>query len=158
MEKRKDNKGRILKKGESQRKDGKYMFRWTDLSKKRKCIYSDSLNELREQEKKIQQEQLLGISRNNNTLNQQIEMYLASKVELRNSTIQNYSAYFDRTIKNSFLGNMRVTDIKKSHILTFYSDCSVRLQYSNGTIAILQKIIHPALELDVDDDVIRKCK
>ena len=156
MEKRKDNKGRILKKGESQRKDGKYMFRWTDLSKKRKCIYSDSLNELREQEKKIQQEQLLGISRNNNTLNQQIEMYLASKVELRNSTIQNYSAYFDRTIKNSFLGNMRVTDIKKSHILTFYSDCSVRLQYSNGTIAILQKIIHPALELAVDDDVIRK--
>ena len=59
MEKRKDNKGRILKKGESQRKDGKYMFRWTDLSRKRKCIYSDSLNELREQEKKIQQEQLL---------------------------------------------------------------------------------------------------
>ena len=27
--KRKDNKGRVLRTGESQRKDGRYMYRWT---------------------------------------------------------------------------------------------------------------------------------
>ena len=30
MERRKDNKGRVLKEGESQRKDGLYQYRWTD--------------------------------------------------------------------------------------------------------------------------------
>ena len=37
---RKDNKGKVLRKGESQRKDGTYMFRFTDECKKRKSIYA----------------------------------------------------------------------------------------------------------------------
>lgn len=47
MPSRKDNKGRVLEKGESQRTDGTYMYRWTDLSKKRQTIYARTLNELR---------------------------------------------------------------------------------------------------------------
>lgn len=50
-EKRKDNKGRILRDGESQRKNGTYMYRYTDIHKKRQYVYAKTLDALREQEK-----------------------------------------------------------------------------------------------------------
>ena len=53
MPSRKDNKGRVLEKGESQRTDGTYMYRWTDLSKKRQTIYARTLNELRQKELQV---------------------------------------------------------------------------------------------------------
>ena len=52
MERRKDNKGRVLKEGESQRKDGRYQYRWTDCLGKRHTIYADNLKTLREKEEK----------------------------------------------------------------------------------------------------------
>ena len=54
MEKR-DNKGRILKTGESQRNDGRYMYRYKDeLTGKRVTIYETDLAELRRKEREIQ--------------------------------------------------------------------------------------------------------
>lgn len=47
MERRKDNKGKVLKEGESQRKDLTYMYRYYDVDHKRKCIYAKTLDELR---------------------------------------------------------------------------------------------------------------
>ena len=43
-EKRKDNKGRNLRTGESQGKDGRYMYRWT-VEGKEKTVYALSLEE-----------------------------------------------------------------------------------------------------------------
>ena len=54
MARRKDNKGRVLKEGETYRNsDGLYMYRWTDKLKKRHTVYGKSLEELREKEEKI---------------------------------------------------------------------------------------------------------
>ena len=39
-EKRRDSKGRVLRNGEVQRPDGKYMFRYTDADGIRRTIYS----------------------------------------------------------------------------------------------------------------------
>ncbi len=50
-EKRKDNKGRILKTGGSQRKDLIYQYRYTDCHGKRQTIYSSGLKELREKKR-----------------------------------------------------------------------------------------------------------
>ena len=50
-EKRKDSKGRVLKDGESQRANGTYDYRYTDIHKKRRCIYAKSLTELRKKRK-----------------------------------------------------------------------------------------------------------
>ena len=55
-EKRKDNKGRILRTGESQRKDLIYQYRYTDIRGKRQTVYSSDLKELREKEKEIQKQ------------------------------------------------------------------------------------------------------
>ena len=45
--KRKDKARVVLRKGESQRKDGKYDFRWTSPDGKRHSIYAATLEELR---------------------------------------------------------------------------------------------------------------
>ena len=53
MERRKDDKGRVLKEGESQRKDGMYQYRWTVGTGKRNTVYAGDLKTLREKEKEI---------------------------------------------------------------------------------------------------------
>ena len=53
-ERRKDNKGRVLKEGESQRKNGMYDYRWRTSNGKRHSVYAKTLEELREKEKAIQ--------------------------------------------------------------------------------------------------------
>lgn len=59
--KRKDKARVVLRKGESQRKDGKYDFRWTSPDGKRHSIYAATLEELREKENDIQRDSLEGI-------------------------------------------------------------------------------------------------
>ena len=43
-EKRKDNKGRILHNGETQRKDGRYQFKYVDSNGAKRFVYSWRLN------------------------------------------------------------------------------------------------------------------
>lgn len=152
---RKDNKGRVLKKGESQRKDLVYMYRWTDRNGERQTIYAGTLEDLREQEEKIQFETLQGVCRKNLTFGDLIERYLATKASLASSTESNYRYYYEHSIKDEAITKMKVIDVKKSDLLLFYKKKSSE-GLSNGTIRILHKIIHPALELAVDDDMLYK--
>lgn len=154
--KRKDNLGRVLRKGENQRADKSYMYRWTDRSGERQCIYDTTLEGLRRQEDKIQEEVLCGIQRESISLNQLIERYLKTRTSLAVSTYENYLYYYQHSIKESFLGRMKVIDIRKSDILIFFNSKASEDGFSNGTIQILYKIIHPALELAVDDEIIRR--
>lgn len=59
-EKRKDSKGRILNKGESQRKDGTYEYKFVDKDRRRKSVYAPTLKKLREKEKEVVKNQLNG--------------------------------------------------------------------------------------------------
>ena len=152
---RKDHKGRKLRQVESQRADHTYMYRWTDRSGKRECIYDDDLNSLRRREQEIQKNLMNGLIFRKVTLNEQIVTYLLIKKSLANSTLENYKYYFEHDIRDSRIGNMLVTDIRKSDILLFYKSRS-DAGYKNGTIQILHKIIHPALDLAVDDCLIHK--
>jgi len=54
VQRRKDNKGRVLKNGESQRKNGSYMYRYSDAKGIRHTVYAPDLKTLREKEEKIQ--------------------------------------------------------------------------------------------------------
>ncbi|MDB8684229.1 integrase DNA-binding domain-containing protein [Mediterraneibacter gnavus] len=44
---RKDSRGYVLRTGESQRKDGRYSYSYTDLDKNRRTVYAKTLVELR---------------------------------------------------------------------------------------------------------------
>ena len=153
--KRKDNRGRVLRKGEQQRENRTYMYRWTNCEGKRECIYANTLDELRQKEDEISKEISLGVSRTLITLSEQIEIYLMTKRNLANSTKENYNYYYKHSIKDSRIGKMKVIDIKKSDILLFYNSLAEK-GYSAGTMKILHKIIFPALQLACDDNIIVK--
>lgn len=153
--KRKDKTGKVLKKGETQRANNTYMYRWINSEGKRECIYAPTLNELREMEDAIEKERVMGISRKGYTLEDQVERYLNTKRGLADSTRENYKYYFEHVIKNSRIGRTKVIDIKKSDMLLFYNSL-IEQGLSVGTIKIIHKIIHPAFQLACDDNVIAK--
>ena len=78
-EKRKDSKGRNLRTGETQKSDGRYMYRYYDANHDRKTIYSWDLSELREKEKQIERDLQDGILTGTKiTLNQMYSKYIVS--------------------------------------------------------------------------------
>lgn len=92
--KRKDNKGRILKEGESQRSDGRYQYQYIGLDKKRHSVYSWKLlpsdkipaskkadKSLREKEKEIQKSLLEDSKKEvvNITFNEMFDIYIKQK-------------------------------------------------------------------------------
>ena len=93
MERRKDNKGRVLQKGESQRKDGLYVYQYRDVSGRRKSIYANNLSDLGKQEKQINRdlEDNINTAGAEVTLNEQFEKYILLNCNLANSTKQNIS-------------------------------------------------------------------
>ena len=66
--KRKDSKGRLLRRGERQREDGTYEFRYQKNGGKRKSVYSSSLEALRKLEDQITMDRIDGIRFNADTV------------------------------------------------------------------------------------------
>lgn len=153
--KRRDNNGRVLKKGEGLRSNNTYVYRWINANGETKSVYAKTLEALREKEEQIIKEMSMGVSRTTITLNEQIDVYLELKMGLADSTRENYLYYYNHVIKNSRVGNMKVIDIRKTDILRLYKKLSDD-EYSIGTIKIIHKIIHPALQLACDDNIIYK--
>lgn len=156
--KRTDNKGRLLHSGEMQRKeDNRYLYRYTDLSGKKRTVYALTLVELREKEKEIERDLRDGIDtgKGDMTLNQLFYAYMETKSNLRDSTQCNYLAVWKNAIEGTDLGNMKITKIKQLHIRAFYSGL-VKKGYAANTIKLYHNLIYPALELAVDSDIIRK--
>lgn len=131
--KRKDKTGKVLKKGETQRANNTYMYRWINSEGKRECIYAPTLMELREMEDVIDKERVMGISRKGYTLEEQIVRYLSTKRGLADSTRENYKYYFEHVIKDSQIGKAKVVDIKKSDMLIFYNSL-IEQGLSVGTV------------------------
>lgn len=157
MERRKDSKGRVLQKGESQRKDGLYVYQYKDISGKRKSVYANNLSDLRKQEKHINRDldDNINTAGAEITLNEQFDKYIALKTKICNSTRQNYIDMWNGNLRENTLGNKRLCDIKKSDILNFYNLLSEKgLKYS--TIKAFNCMISPCFELAIDDDIMRK--
>ncbi len=156
--KRTDNKGRILRNGEMQRaEDNRYLYRYTDLSGKKRTVYAVTLVELREKEKQIERDLQDGIdsSKGDMTLNQMFQIYMETKSDLRESTRYNYMGVWKNAIESTPLGNMKIAHIKQLHIRKFYSEL-VDKGLSANTIKLYHNLINPTLELAVDSDIIRK--
>lgn len=156
--KRTDNKGRILRNGEMQRaEDNRYLYRYTDLSGRKRTVYAVTLVELREKEKQIERDLQDGIdsSKGDMTLNQMFQIYMETKSDLRESTRYNYMGVWKNAIESTPLGNMKIAHIKQLHIRKFYSEL-VDKGLSANTIKLYHNLINPTLELAVDSDIIRK--
>lgn len=154
---RKDSKGRVLRQGESERKDGRYTYRWTDILGQRKSVYASTINALRKLEDEIAKGVFSNVVYSNMTVNEAVERYLdIVKKRLKTATWSNYKFYYEHSIKDSALGHMRVKDVKKAHIQAFYNFCKDELGYANGTIGIFQKFLGPTFDWAIDNDLIIK--
>lgn len=153
---RRDHKGRILRKGEGQNKDGRYYYMYTDTSGKRRRIYNVDLVRLREEVKAIKKDIADGIdtSAANRTLNEQFELYLSTK-DIRQSSYANYRELWDRCVKDD-IGKRKVTDIKKADLQVFYKKLADK-GYADSTIRQYGNcMIKPVFEMALDNDLIRK--
>lgn len=123
---RKDSKGRVLRKGESQRKnDGRYIYQYTDSTGKRRVVYSNDLLELREKEKELVRNQLDGLESycsGKTTLNYAFDRYISTKYDLKEHTRVNYKYMYNRFVRDTF-GKRIINDIKYSDVKFFY--CSL---------------------------------
>ena len=132
MEKRKDSKGRILRTGETQRSDGQYMYRYTDISGKRRTLYSwrltetdknpsgkNSENSLRELEKIAQKSALYSSIENSETINSLFDKFLINRTDLKISTKSNYQCLYDAHIRNDF-GTRQIVKVRYTDVYNFY--------------------------------------
>lgn len=155
---RKDNKGRVLRKGESYRSSGgKYQYTYTDESGKRRYIYSKNLTTLRQKEEQLLRDTLDGIDSEqakNQTLNNIFDKYMATRKDLSGKTFAGYMYQYNAHVRKG-IGNRKVKDIKYSDILLFYKKLMEESKLSYGTIEHLQRELHPAFEMALRDCIIR---
>lgn len=157
MERRKDNKGRVLKEGESQRKDGRYQYRYTDPFGNRKIIYSKELRSLRELEEKIKIEISTGtyVLPSNKTMLELIEKYVSiHKSSLKTKTIERVQSFLN-IIRQYPISNMPISCIKQSDAKMF-----LKTMYEEGrtygTINNYKSLIKPAFDMACEDETLIK--
>lgn len=155
-EKRKDHKGRILRTGESQRKDLIYQYRYTDIRGKRQSVYSSDLKELREKEKEIQKQLDNGIdyAAGKITVIQLLERYISLKQGVRYNIKVGYNFVLNLIKKEDF-GYRQIRDIKVSDaqkwIMKLHSDGK-----GYSTITSVRGVVKPAFQMAYNEDIIRR--
>ncbi len=156
-EKRKDNKGRNLRTGEYQRTDGIYQFKYTDSTGKKRVIYSKDLAELRIKEEAVKQDLKDGIKTRAEvtlTVNDMFQKYIATKTELKPSTLTNYKYMFRNYVQDSF-GLKKLADVRYSDVKSFYNSLIKEKNFKPNSMEIINTILHPVFTLAVRDGYIR---
>lgn len=169
-DKRKDFKGRNLRDGEDQMKDGRYRFRYYDKNGVRQAVYSwrlvstdkapagkrDGLS-LQEKEEAIEKDSRDGIDGRKAaqvTLNEIFDLYMAGKHELKQSTRTNYNYMYKNYVSDS-LGKKKIGSIKYSDIKAFYNSLIREKGFKPNSMEIINTILHPTFTLAVRDGYIR---
>ena len=100
---RKDLRGRVLRKGESQRRsDERYVYTYTDPLGRRKYVYAQDLVTLREKEAQLMKDQMDGLDiyvAGKATVNFVFDRYMSLKNNLKPTTKSNYLYMYDRFIQ-----------------------------------------------------------
>ena len=167
---RRDNKGRKLFNGESQRKDGKYEYKYQDAWGKRKTVYSWKLTptdrvpagkrddiSLREKIKQIQKDLNSNITPDggNFTVLELVEKYISQKTGVRHNTRSNYN-FVVNVIKKEAFGKKRIDKIKVSDA----KEWLIKMQQVDGrgysSIHTIRGVVRPDFQMAVDDDLLVK--
>ena len=156
LERRKDDKRRVLKEGESQRKDGAYDFRWRTSDGKRHSIYAKTLEELRKKEEAIRRDKSDGIKTGNPniTINDIYELWLHLKRGLKDNTFKNYQYMYNQFVYDGF-GRTRLCKLKRSDVRRFYNKLVDTDGLKIATVDNIHTVLHQVLNLAVEDDYIR---
>ena len=170
MNKRRDNRGRILHNGESQMPDGRYRFRYNDIFGKPRVVYSIRLDRhdpvpagkkktlsLRELETQIKADLFDHIVSHggNLTVLELVEKYISTKINVRQTTTKGYGTVINILKKDPF-GKKRIDTVRISDAKCWL----IKLQQKDGrgysSIHSIRGVLRPAFQMAVDDDLIRK--
>ena len=156
---RKDLRGRVLRKGESQRRsDGRYVYTYTDPLGRRKYVYAQDLVTLREKEAQLMKDQMDGLDiyvAGKATVNFVFDRYMSLKNNLKPTTKSNYLYMYDRFIRDTF-GKRNIAEIKYSDVVQFYNHLTKKQELKINTLENIHTLLHPTFQLAVRDDIIRK--
>ena len=157
MASRKDKQGRVLQKGEAQRKDGRYHFAYTNIVGKRCYIYASTLVELRKKEREFYIADWQGATRFGTqvTLNFMYDRALAHKVGIKASSYASYRQSYDNHVREEF-GRQLVKNIRYSDIQSFYGHLYKDRGLSATYIEHIHLQIYSALKLAHQDGMILK--
>lgn len=156
IKRRKDNKGRVLKEGENQRKNGSYSYRWKDKIGKRHAIYGKTLDELREKKKQVLRDMQDGIKVTSAkvTVNDMYYIWVKIKKGIKPNTFQNYKYMYNKFVENK-LGQYKLLELKRSDVRRFYNDLVDKKGVGIHTLDTVHTVIYQVLELAVEEDRIR---
>lgn len=157
MATRKDSRGYALKKGESQRKDGRYVFRYTTIRGEHRAVYAKDLAELRKKEVKIRRSIEDGLDPDRAeriTLNELFDEYISQKYDLKQSTRTNYKYMYNHYVRESF-GKMRISKIKYTDVKKFYYSLILEKGFKPNSMEIVNTLLHPAFTMAVRDGLLR---
>lgn len=154
---RTDNRGRVLRVGESQNKQGRYIYKWTDCTGARNTVYATTLVELREKEQRIQRDIQDGISSTsaNMTLNQLFDLYMSTKSNIRETTRVLYLTYWSANIKPSILSDMKISQIKQLHVKKWIIELKDK-GAKTTSIKAYKTLLTSVFQFAVDNDYIRR--
>lgn len=169
MEKRRDSKNRVLYTGESQRKDGRYTYKYTDRAGKPQFVYSwklvatDRLPKgkrgglsLREKEAQIQKDLADGIDSRGKkmTLCELYEKQNASRANVKRSTEKGRKA-LKNILEHDMLGARSIDLIRP----TDAKEWAVRMKengYSYHTINNCKRSLKASFYIAIQNDYVRK--
>lgn len=145
-----------LRKGESQRADGIYDYRWVTPDGKRHAIYASTLEALREKEEQIIVDKRDGIKTEIRliTVNDVFELWCDLKRGLKDNTFQNYKYMYNMFVRPTF-GKLRIASVKKSDVKRFYNRMADEKILKIATIDNVHTVLHQVFNLAVDDGYIR---
>ena len=158
MANRKDPRGRTLKSGEVYRKDGRYVYTYTNPLGQRKYIYANDLVSLRRKEQELLKAQLDGLdvyTAGNASINFVFDRYISLKQHLKDSTRSGYIYTYNHFVRKDF-GKKKIADIKYSDVVQYYLYLLKDKNIALGTLDSIHCLLHPTFELAVRDDIIRK--
>lgn len=170
MAERRDTKNRLLGKGEYQKSDGRYMYRYVDSKGNKRFVYSWTLTQtdrppkgkrsekcLRELEKEIAkdlQDEIDSFKAKKMTLNAFYEDYIEQKQELKTSTRTNYKYMYKKYVWDS-IGRRKLPEIKYSDIKKFYNHLIREVGFKPNSMETIHTILHPIFATAVRDGYIR---
>ncbi|WP_069999864.1 tyrosine-type recombinase/integrase [Cellulosilyticum sp. I15G10I2] len=156
VERRKDNKKRVLKEGEYQRSNGTFEYKWRDKRGKRHSIYAKTLEELRDKEVDVLRDALDGIrvDKKDLTINDLYNLWVQLKRGLKDNTFQNYKYMYTQFVEPDF-GYTKIAELKRTDVRAFYNHLADAQHLKTATIDNIHTVMHQVLELGVEDDYLR---
>ena len=171
-ERRRDSKGRLLRTGEQQRKDGRYIYGYKDMrTGKTKYVYSLKLEptdklpagvkdciSLREKEQEIQKAlaEKVAYHAGELTVLQLTEKYVRTKNGVRHNTMAGYRFVLNILRDDEEFGSRRIDEVRLSEA----KEWLVKLQKIDGrgysSIKTIRGVVRPAFQMAMEDELIAR--